>query len=104
MNAVPKATDFANSVATALPDFDHANMDTKHAESFRDLEGRICELSLMQRLAYREIESVLEQLAAADHEREGYDRATFAMGHLGDMIDALKRRYYAEFEAARIPS
>lgn len=72
--------------------------DRKQAESFRDLEGALCELSLMARLASREIEGVLEEVAGGS---DAYERGNFAIMHLCDMIEALKCRYYAEFAAAR---
>lgn len=84
--------------ATVIPLHDR---NERRSESFRDLEPDICNLALMARLALREIENVLDGLASADPEREGYDRGMFAVGHLDDMIENLKRRYYEQYEAAQ---
>lgn len=95
MNMMPKATDFTNSTTVARP------FDGKHAESFRDLEGDICDLSAMAWLASREIDGVLESARTELLDNDGYDRVSFAIGHLRQMIDALKQSYYQRFEAAR---
>lgn len=99
MNAAPRAIDFANAAATELAaELDRLALERAHAVSFRDLEGDICELSLMAAIADREIEDVLDQL---DPGGEGHSRCSFAIGHLRQMIDAFKARYYARFETAR---
>ncbi len=75
--------------------------DASHAKSFRDLEGDICDLSLMAELAADRIESILDSFSEADPDQRGYERGTFAILHLRRMIDALKAKYYAEWQAAR---
>lgn len=72
--------------------------DVAHGESFRDLEGDICELALMAKLASREIEGVLDDVAAGTDQ---YERGTFAITHLCEMIERLKASYYEQFAAGR---
>lgn len=104
MNTIPKKADLANSivlVTAAAVNFDRNSFNAKHAESFRDLEGDICDLSAMASLAAREIDDILEEARTGPLNGEGYDRASFAIGHLRQMIDALKQSYYEQFEAGR---
>lgn len=70
-------------------------IDIQHGKSFRDLESDIYDLSLMAKLASREIESLLDDVAAGT---ECYDRGTFVVQHLSDMVEAIKGRYYAKFK------
>ncbi|ACF01578.1 hypothetical protein Rpal_3072 [Rhodopseudomonas palustris TIE-1] len=71
-------------------------IDIQHGKSFRDLEGDIYDLSLMAKLASREIECLLDDVAAGT---ECYDRGTFVVQHLCDMIETIKGRYYAKYHA-----
>lgn len=75
--------------------------DNVHAEAFRDFEGDLCDLDLMARLASREAEDVLDAAQSAPISGDDYERATFAITHLQQMISAMKTRYYEQFAAGR---
>jgi hypothetical protein len=69
-----------------LPTGDATRDDRKHAQAFRDLEEDIEDLHRM---------SVLGLLAINANE----DRAMrFALTKMGDMVEALKQRYYSFFD------
>jgi hypothetical protein len=63
-----------------------SEIDTLHAQAFRDLEGKICNCTSMAKIA---AQMVID-------EDDGTDRElVFAVVHVFEMLDALKAGYYA---------
>jgi hypothetical protein len=69
------------------------DIDTLHAEAFRDLEGDVCDLERMSDIAQG---LIMECAAREDHLRQ-LELATFAVWQLAKMTREFKESYYKRY-------
>lgn len=65
--------------------------ETEHARAFRELEGDICDCAMMAKIA---------ATMMSETDRQQYpDELIFAVMHASNMIEDLKKAYYAAYRS-----
>jgi hypothetical protein len=65
--------------------------ETEHAKAFRELEGDICDCAMMAKIA---------ATMMSETDKQQYpDELIFAVMHASNMIEDLKKSYYAAWES-----
>jgi len=65
--------------------------ETEHAKAFRELEGDICDCAMMAKIA--------ATMMADEDNRQYPQELVFAVMHTNNMIEDLKKAYYAHYKS-----
>ena len=80
-----------SNVIGLVPDHSAVDVDELHAEAFRDLEGKVCDLDRMGEITEHLVADWCDDVTNG----RSLELANFAVQHLADMLREFKTSYFA---------